>query len=93
MARVITKDHAEKIASKLRATVLSTSGVHDMMGVFHDGKLIASFGIRRGSERDKGHDHVQKEIKVNTRFAKDLAICTKSQAQWIELMKAKGWIV
>jgi hypothetical protein len=92
MSRQITKELAQKIARKLKARSIGAGGAHDIMGVYHGETLIASFGIRRGSEKDKGHDHVQKERGVPTRFAKELGICTKSREQWIELMIAKGEI-
>jgi len=94
MARIITKELAEKIAKKLQAKTLPSSpkSAHDVMGIFHNQILIASFGIRRGSEKDKGHDHVQKEIRVSSRFAKELGICTKSREQWIAAMIEKGVI-
>ncbi len=92
MGRQITKELAEKIAKKLKARLISSAGPHDMMGVYHGDRLIKRFSLRRGSEKDKGHDHVQKDIGVSTRFAKELAICTKSREQWVELMIRKGEI-
>lgn len=92
MSRQITEELAEKIARKLEATSLSSAGAHELMGIHYGGVLIASFGIRRGSEKDKGHDHVQKHLKVSTRFAKELGICTKSKEQWIAEMISKGHI-
>jgi len=92
VGREITKELADKIAKKLQAVQLSPGGAHVLMGIYHNGLLVAQFGIRRGSEKDKGHDHVQKQIKVSTRFAKELAICTKSREQWINLMIEKGFI-
>ena len=92
MGREITKQLAVRIAKKLRAKLLSTRGAHDLMGVFHNEILVATFGIRRGSEKDKGHDHVPKEIRVSTRFAKELGICTKSREEWIAEMIAQGHI-
>ena len=92
MARQITRELAEKIAAKLKAIPISKGGAHEIMGVYQGRQLIASFGIRRGSEKDKGHDHVQKELNVSTRFAKELAICTKSRDQWVALMIEKGFV-
>jgi len=92
VSRQITKELAEKIAAKLGAVLLSGKRAHDLMGVYHNDILITQFGIRRGSEKDKGHDHVQKDLKVSTRFAKELGICTKSREHWVKEMQAKGII-
>lgn len=69
MARIITKELAEKIAIKLGAK-RTPAGAHDIAAVYHDGVLIAKFGIRRGSEKDKGHDHIPEESFVGPSFAK-----------------------
>lgn len=87
MARQITKEHAKAIIRKLGAKKSpKTSKAHDMMIVMQDGIIIASFGIRRGSNRDQGHDHVPKAIHVQPNFAKRLAECSKSRADWIAEM-------
>jgi len=91
MARIITKELAVKIAQKLNATV-TKSGAHDLAAVFHDGVLVASFGIRRGSEKDKGHDYIPGEIFVGPGFAKQLGQCPKSHQDWVEAMQEKGII-
>ncbi len=81
----ITQEYAQRIADKLGAIDESKRGsAHDEMVVYHEGRFVARFGIRRGSSRDSGHDHVQKNLNVNTRFAKELATCTKSRLQYLE---------
>jgi hypothetical protein len=72
MARIITKEHAIKIAKKLKASILEEKA-HSFAEIFEEGKLIARFRIRRGSEKDKGHDHVQKDLHVNGHRARLLA--------------------
>ena len=74
MARIITKELALKIAKKLKATVVEEKA-HAYAEIFHGEILIARFGIRRGSEKDKGHDHVQKDLHVNGHQARLLAAC------------------
>lgn len=88
----INRDDAEKIAAKLQAISLASGGAHRVMGVFHNDKLIAQFGIRHGSNKDQGHGHVPRSIHVAPRFAKELSVCTKSHQQWVDLMKEKGHI-
>jgi hypothetical protein len=54
MANVITREHAEKIVKKLQAVNESTkNSAHDTYVVYHNDVEIASFGIRRGSKKDK----------------------------------------
>jgi hypothetical protein len=88
MARIITKEHARKIAKKLEA-VIRPEKAHDYAEIFHKGQLIAWFGIRRGSEKDQGHDHIQKDLHINGHNAKLLAACPLTREDWIGIMKRK----
>ena len=88
---MITKDHAEKIAAKLRATIRQGAN-HDIAIIEYEGKRIAQFGIRRGSRRDAGHDHVPASIYVSTRSVLDLARCPMSYEQWIQVLREKSLI-
>ena len=90
MARIITKELAEKIVRNLGAVRQQAGKVHDIYGVIHNGLLIASFGLRRGSEKDKGHDHIPNELHVGPGFAKAFAQCSKSKADWLGVLRAKG---
>jgi hypothetical protein len=60
--------------------------------IFHEGKLIAHFGMRRGSEKDKGHDHIIKDLHLNPHKARLLAQCPLSKEQWLEILRVKGII-
>ena len=81
----ITKEHAENIATKLGAKNESKKGSeHDEMVIYYEGCFVARFGIRRGSKKNSGHDHVQKNLNVTPRFAKELATCTKSDREYFE---------
>jgi hypothetical protein len=83
---VITKELAIKIRDKLGARALTTKNdVHDVYGVFHDNQLVASFGIRRGSMKDAGHDHVQRELNVTTGFAKQIGTCHRYLEDYLRL--------
>lgn len=88
---MITKDHAARIAAKLRATVRQ-GGNHDIAVIEYEGRRVAQFGIRRGSRRDAGHDHIPASIYVSARAALDLAPCPMSYEQWIEVLREKGLI-
>lgn len=88
---VITKELALKIRDKLGATSITTKNdAHDVYGVFHNGRLIAHFGIRRGSKKDAGHDHVQKSLNVPTGFAKQIGICTRYLEDYLTHLRTQG---
>jgi len=89
----ITKDHAREIARKLDATLdNSRSRNHDWMVIEYEGQEVASFGIRRGSRRDAGHDYVAKALHVGPNFARQIAQCNKERQDWIDLMIQEGEI-
>lgn len=80
----ITLELARAIVDKLQAESITTrSDEHDRFGVFHGDRLVASFGIRRSSQRNKGHDHIPRELGVGPHFAKDLAWCPKSRNDYL----------
>lgn len=85
----ITRDVAEAIAKKLGAEIDASTPNHVLAYVYFNGRVVASFGIRRTSKRDKGHGHVPREISANQKFALELGRCTKYRDDWIELMKEK----
>ncbi len=89
--RIITKELAVKIADKLDAKI-SKEGAHDIAEIFYKDVLITWFGIRRGSEKDKGHDYIPGQIFLNAFQAKRLGQCPITYAQWVEIAKAKGAI-
>jgi hypothetical protein len=93
MARIITKQLALDIVKKLRAQPETTpSKVHDIYGVYRNNILVAKISIRRGSERDKGHDYIPAEMHVGPHFAKEFALCNRSVEDWYDILKAKGLV-
>lgn len=75
----ITKELAKKIVKKLKAKNVSEAGdAHDNYAVYFEERIVASFGLRRGSRPGAGHDHVPKELNVNAHFAKLLGQCPRS---------------
>ncbi len=90
---VITKELALEIAKKLKATILERKKKkHDIAQVYHDGQLVAFFGIRRGSSKDLGHDFIPAQIHVSPHHARLLGQCPMSRADWIEKLSEKGMI-
>ena len=79
------------IRRKLDARPITTkNAVHDVYGVYHNDQLIAQFGIRRGSSKDTGHDHVQKELNVSTGFAKQIGTCKKYRSDYLAHLRERG---
>ncbi len=80
----ITKDLALKIVKKLNAVDESLPGdAHDTYGVYHNEVRVSSFGVRRSSQKDIGHDHVPVELRVGPHFAKELGQCPKSREDYL----------
>jgi len=64
MSSFITKDHALRIAHKLGA-VIEPGRQQDLAKIYHGGKLIAQYGIRRGSKRDIPRSYVLAQLHVS----------------------------
>ena len=80
----ITKELAQKIVSKLKAVNESQEGdEHDEYGVYHNDLLVAQFGVRRGSRKGAGHDHIPGDLEVGPNFAKQLGQCPKSRDDYL----------
>ena len=92
MSRIINRELADRICKKLGAVVSTRTKAHNIAEVYEGGRLIVSFGVRRGSEKDKGHDHISRDLHLGPHKARLLAQCPLSRDQWIEIMRAKGLI-
>jgi len=84
---VIDKELAEKIAKKLKARFDRSPKAHDLALVYEDAILIATFGIRRGSKKGLGHDHMLEALRVTAREAKDLGHCPMSRDRWLGIYR------
>ena len=91
--RIITKELALIIAKKLGGTKEKKKGAHDIWVIRHNGKIITSFGIRRGSNKELGHDHVPSAIFLHPYRARALGQCTVSREEWVQEMTEKGFII
>jgi hypothetical protein len=73
----------------LGATV--TGGKHSTASVFHQGKLILTFGIRHGGK--SGHGHLVGklgDLKMSESKVYDLATCTMSKDEYLAELKTLG---
>ena len=85
----ITKELALQIAKKLKAKIVKRKA-HDIAVIEYEGKMIAQFGIRRGSRKGLGHDHIPGQIYVSPKDAKLLGEYTLKREGWIEIIADKG---
>ena len=91
MARIITKELALKIVKKLGATKIdSRSKAHDEYSVDHEGVHLAIIRIRRGSDKDLGHDYLPRNLHVSPHQARDLAQCPWSRDDFLRCLREKG---
>ena len=90
---MLTKDDAISIAKKLDAEISTRRRAHDLALVYYGEKLVATFGIRRGSSRNLPHAHISRDLFVSPHFAMLLASCSKSREDWIKEMQRKGLII
>jgi hypothetical protein len=90
MARIITKELALKIVKKLEATKIdSRSKAHDEYAVVHEGVHLGIISIRRGSEKDKDHDYIPRELHISPNQAKKLAQCPWKREDFIQCLREK----
>lgn len=88
---VITKELALRIVKKLKAKIHPhPNRPHDLACVFEGDKLVATFGLRRGSNKNLGHDHIPDSIHVRPREARLLGQCPLSRDEWIAILSKKG---
>jgi hypothetical protein len=87
----ITKRLALAIVKKLGAN-LEAKRSHDYAKVYHNGKLIALFGIRRGSSVEQGHDHIPSALNISPHQARLLGQCPLSKQEWLDILSGKGFI-
>jgi hypothetical protein len=88
---MLTKDDAYAIAKKLGAQESrEKNSPHIIQLIYQHNKLIAHFGIRHGSNRNAGHDHIPKNLHVSMHFCFELAHCTKYLNDWLLEMTRRG---
>jgi len=91
MARIITKELALKIVKKLKASkIASGSKAHDEYQVEHDGVLLGIISIRRGSDKQQGHDYIPRDLHISPHQARALGLCPWKRADYIQCMREKG---
>lgn len=92
---MLDKEDALEIAHKLYAERQNSkkNRPHDLYVISYKGQWVAQFGIRRGSRKSAGHDHIPKEINWSPHNCKECAKCKLGFDDWIHDMIAKGIVV
>ncbi len=85
---MIDKKDAESIAAKLAAK-RRQGRKHEQILVWHDEKLVARYGIRRGSG-SPSHVYVPRELHISAQQAQELADCPMSAEQYFDILAEKG---
>ncbi len=80
----------ERIATKLQAQ-RATGRRHDLVKIHLGGKLVAQYGIRRGSG-ELSHDYIPRQIHLSPRQTHDLSACTLSRDEYFEILRGKGLV-
>lgn len=86
---ILNREAALAIARKMKAEIVTRKKAHDLALIFHRGRVVAKFGIRRG-RKDLGHDHIMADIFLSARDARFFASCEISREEWISRMIQKG---
>jgi hypothetical protein len=96
MANVITRQHADKIAQKLKAREESgtkkSGGAREHIAyvVSHNDVEIAWFGVRRGSNKEQPHGHIPKDLHLSPNQCRRLADCSIDREGYLEILRQKG---
>jgi hypothetical protein len=89
--RIITKELAEEIRRKLCGDEPpKASGGHDVYVVRFSGKVVGEVSIRRGSEKDKGHDYIPHALNISPHFAREIGICNKGLEDYLDCLRSKS---
>ena len=81
----LTNQVAKKALDKLDAKDETPKGAaHPIYAIYHDGRLVATTGLRRSSNRDIPVPHVKTDLRVSVRFVLDLARCPKTKTHWLQ---------
>jgi hypothetical protein len=91
MARIITKELAVKIVRKLSAAPIPSRGrAHDLYEVRYRGRVVAVISLRRGSEKDQGHDHLPRDLHLSPNRTKLLGQCPFTQDDYFQALRGQG---
>ena len=81
----ITKQQTKKIIKKLKAVDETdrSDSAHDHWAIYHEGTLVATFGVRRSSKKNMPHPHIPNDLQVNEHYTREIVSCTISRDDWL----------
>ena len=81
----ITKQQTRKIIRKLKAVNETdrSDSAHDHYAIYHEGVLVASFGVRRSSKKDMPHPHIPGDLQVNEHYTREIVSCSVDRDDWL----------
>jgi hypothetical protein len=85
---MLTREHADKIVSKLSAKIDASGRAHDTAIVFYEGAPVLEFSLRRSSRKDTGHGHLTQDLRLSAFHVKRLANCPMTYDEWVARMRA-----
>jgi len=85
-----TQEDGYAIKKKLDAEVVAKKD-HDFVIFRHLGKMVVSFGIRRGS-KELPHPHIHLQMFLTQKECRLFRQCDISVLQYIEILKSRGKI-
>ena len=83
----VTQEDAIAIKDKLQAEVTPKTN-HDVVIFRHDGKIIFTFGIRRGS-KELPHPHIHLQMFLSQKQCRLFRQCDISLQEYIAMLKEK----
>lgn len=91
MKWLFTAEDARAIADKLVAAHDPGRNGHEGVDFYYNGRLIFSFGIRRGS-KDQGHNFIPRNMHLTQKECRLFRKCDISLARYIEILRERGLI-
>ena len=82
----LKRREAVEIAKKLGAKIEEKTN-HGLALVWFNGRVVTTFGIRRGTQ--SGHGHIPKQLFISERDALLLANCDISKEEYFEMIADK----
>ncbi len=89
--RFLTQSDAWAIQEKLRAEVEPGARKHDLVKFRHDGRIIFSFGIRRGS-KELPHTYIPLQMKLSQKQCREFRECSLTLEAYLQILKSKNLI-
>ncbi len=85
---MFTKKDAKAIAVKFGVKP-EPAKKHDIVYIRFEGRIVAKYGIRRGSHNE-AHPYIPAQLYLTNRQTKELASCSLSTNRYFEILREAG---